>query len=310
MRRHHTLTLTAQSRYSRPRPHTQTCPPLACSRRPSAATTGHPGRSPPRAPSHTRCTQPRNDSIKRAASTSTTPTAQTTEDTLSIRHSQCTPTLLSPATSLLNTSFPHRQWTIWSALLQTRHLQAQQSATPHATGLIARLSTHSPRLRRQHAQPPPLQTRTASWPYISVPSQGTHSPSTAVPCPRFRGDKRTPPHPPSGARMTQRRMAARRHCALAAPSQALSPTPTPPLFHYQPTMQPSHLHTTINTIPWTHWVIKNANCPVPAPQTTQWLMRPCPCLPPWRSTSLRPLDCARSEGECRRSGGRATWSTE
>jgi len=308
VRHHHLQTPMVQRQHSQPRLQTQTQArlPLACPWRPSAATTGHLGKSPPRALSHTRCAQPRNDSIKRAASTLTTPTAQTTEDILSIHCSWCSSTPLSPITSLLNTSFPQSSWTIRSTLSQTWHPQAQRSAPSCTTCLIVRPSTHAPGLRHQCAQPPPLQTQTAASPYIGVPHWGMHFPSTVAPHPHSQSSRRLPHHPPLGAGTLQRR----RHRALTASSQALLPTPTPPLLHPQTTMQPSHSSTTIHLTHQTHWVIKNVNRPVPAPQTTQWPTHPCPCFLPKRSTSPRPLDCVRSEGECRGSGSWATWTSD
>ena len=142
----------------------QAHPAIAHPRRPSAATTGHPGTSPPQSHPHARRAQSRKDPVKPAASTPTTPTNQTTEDTLSICCSRRISTPPSFATSLPSSSPFQSQWTTRSALSQTRHPQVQRCAQLHATCLIARPSTHLPGLRRQRAQPPPLHTRTAARP--------------------------------------------------------------------------------------------------------------------------------------------------
>ena len=110
-------------------------------------------------------------------------TSQTTEDTPSICPSWCISMPPSLATSLLFPNYFPSQWAIRSTPLQTWHPQVQQSVTSHAICLIARLSTHLPGLHCQYAQPPPLQTQMASWPYISMPCPGMYSLLTAAPHP-------------------------------------------------------------------------------------------------------------------------------
>jgi len=125
VRRHHSQTPMVQHRHLWPRlqMQTQMHPPLAHPWRPSAATTGHPGRSPLKALSHTRHTQPCKHPVKWAVSTSTTPTTQTTEDMLSICCSWRASTPCPLATSLLTTSFLYRQWTTRSFFPSMLRLQ-------------------------------------------------------------------------------------------------------------------------------------------------------------------------------------------
>jgi len=81
--------------------------------------------------------------------------------------------------------------------------------------------------------------------------------------------------------------------------------PRPSIPHFLTTNHPSHSHAIANTIPWTMHIDMQLSLIPPAHslQMTPWPTHPAtPSLPPWRSTSLHPMDCARSEGECCGSG--------
>jgi len=128
-----------------------------------------------------------------------------------------------------------------------------------------------------------------------MPHRGPSSPSMAAPSPGFRSIRRTPPHLLPRATMSQHRTVARRHHVLTALSQTLlaAPRPSP--------------HMIIITTPWTmHIDVWHSLIPLAhSLQMTWWLMCPATsCLLPRESTSLHPLDCARSEGECCGSGSR------
>ncbi len=77
-------------------------------------------------------------------------------------------------------------------------------------------------------------------------------------------------------------------------STLLATPPHPPFQASQRPSRPRASGTTTTTI------IETGHTAV-----AQWLTcSPTTCLPPRQSTSLHPLDCARSEGECRENGGR------
>ena len=116
------------------------------------------------------------------------------------------------------------------------------------------------------------------------------------------------------AASSQTLLVTRRHRGFAAlPRQSLATSATPP--HSFPTpQQPSHPCATINTTCALSTLMCSATSPIrlssraPAlcitPQTTSWPTRTLPRFLPRRTTSPHPLDCAQSEGECRRNCNR------
>jgi len=88
------------------------------------------------------------------------------------------------------------------------------------------------------------------------------------------------PLPTIGSRHIAATHSSKEASCPPAPPQALLLTSMPLLLRPQ-TMTPQSCSSAITHL--THqtcWVIKNATCPVPAPQTTQWLTHPHPCFPP------------------------------
>ena len=123
----------------------------------------------------------------------------------------------------------------------------------------------------------------------------------------LQGSRRTSPQPPLRTITSQQCMAARRHHVLAAPLQTPPAAPLPSPFHFPTIIHPLHSHVIINITPRTvHIDMRHTSITVAYNlQMTQWPTRPTtPRLPPREDTSSHPLDCARSEGECR---GSSIW---
>ena len=252
----------------------QTCLTHARSRRPSAATTGHPGTSPPRSHPHARRAQPHKacaamQGLGQTGGVDINNPNQSDHGGLIIH---------PPQQAYIDTTFPCYQL----ADLKLSSLSMDHQVLPLTDLAPASAAECAIRCNVPHRE----AVNTSNWAVLATHPATTFANAdgsmavlwramlghafpidgNTIPC--SRSSRRMSPRPSTRATTSQRRMAARRHCALAALYQPPPATPRPLSICFPTIMQPLRSRATINitlrTRP-THWVTKKLNCPVPAP---------------------------------------------